>query len=344
LAYAHARAADLMLVMGSSLLVSVWAVEEVAENRKAKLVIINLQKTPFDDSALVIHERTDKVMKMVMDKLNILTNGPWELQRNVEVSGKLNKKTIGDDEVSLTIKGVDPIGQTYSFIPALNVDFGDGSPPQKLKNSSNLPFLINKKVSKKMMNNAMMINVDLYFVGHYGEIPLTLKVPLKEVLKLEKLHYKLFWNPSNSQWRIECPDLQQQQQQQNVEDTADDIVNMKIEQSVEFVKENERESKKEKEKWIVENVYESLDDQKFKWTLTLNSTNPALMKKVKSVTFRLHETFHPDFVKVSEPPFSISRIGWGTFTIPIEIEMNNSEIRKFEHQLINKNSTCYLSG
>lgn len=61
-AYYHAKRADLCLVLGSSLRVSVWAVETVAKNPKAKVVIINLQRTPFDSNALHIFAKTDVVL------------------------------------------------------------------------------------------------------------------------------------------------------------------------------------------------------------------------------------------------------------------------------------------
>ena len=40
---------------------------------------------------------------------------------------------------------------------------------------------------------------------------------------------------------------------------------------------------------------------------------------IQSVTYHLHPTFKPSVIKVSEPPFLISRIGWGYFEIHMEI-------------------------
>ena len=44
----------------------------MTKQRKGKVVIINLQKTPVDEHAdIVIHEQVDKVMELLMKKLNI---------------------------------------------------------------------------------------------------------------------------------------------------------------------------------------------------------------------------------------------------------------------------------
>ena len=43
-------------------------------------------------------------------------------------------------------------------------------------------------------------------------------------------------------------------------------------------------------------------------------------KYIKSVVYNLHPTFNPSVIKIEQPPFLISRIGWGYFTIEIEIE------------------------
>ena len=51
-----------------------------------------------------------------------------------------------------------------------------------------------------------------------------------------------------------------------------------------------------------------------------NGDANATAKYIKSVTYHLHPTFKPSEVKVISPPFLISRVGWGYFTIEVEIE------------------------
>jgi len=69
----NANASDLALVLGTSMLVSpanqfpLQAVEN-----GGKMVIVNLQKTPYDrKAAILIHERTDKVMELLMKELQL---------------------------------------------------------------------------------------------------------------------------------------------------------------------------------------------------------------------------------------------------------------------------------
>ena len=71
--FGHASAADLHLVMGSSLRVTPAADMPLHTfERGGKLVIVNLQKTPLDSyAALVIHGKCDEVMAKVMQKLQI---------------------------------------------------------------------------------------------------------------------------------------------------------------------------------------------------------------------------------------------------------------------------------
>jgi NAD-dependent SIR2 family protein deacetylase len=42
---------------------------------------------------------------------------------------------------------------------------------------------------------------------------------------------------------------------------------------------------------------------------------------VESVTYTLHPTFHPPVTTVTEAPFEISRLGWGTFTVHIDVQL-----------------------
>jgi len=59
------------------------------------------------------------------------------------------------------------------------------------------------------------------------------------------------------------------------------------------------------------------------WTMFISSspTDVVVPKTVKSVTWHLHETFNPRRVKVSEPPFYLSRRGWGYFEIRADIHL-----------------------
>jgi hypothetical protein len=73
-----------MLSIGSSLRVSTWAME--AAQRNGRVVVCNLQWTPFDDTAdLVIHARSDQVLAGLLERLQ-LQPAPYRLTRHVAVN------------------------------------------------------------------------------------------------------------------------------------------------------------------------------------------------------------------------------------------------------------------
>lgn len=57
---------------------------------------------------------------------------------------------------------------------------------------------------------------------------------------------------------------------------------------------------------------------------------PAL---IKSVQFKLHESFHTPVLTVTEPPFEIRERGWGEFNIQIRITLFNDEKLQTSHYL-----------
>lgn len=77
-AFDHAQRSDLCLVLGSSLRVTpACQVPETTKTAGGRLVIVNLQKTPYDDQAdLVIHARIDEVMQLVMRALGMHEDVP----------------------------------------------------------------------------------------------------------------------------------------------------------------------------------------------------------------------------------------------------------------------------
>lgn len=84
-AWEHTDKADLALVLGSSLKVGPACdmPAQVAKNG-GKLVIVNLQHTPFDGRAsLVIHARCDEVMRLLAEELDL------EVRPSISEGGKL---------------------------------------------------------------------------------------------------------------------------------------------------------------------------------------------------------------------------------------------------------------
>lgn len=54
--------------------------------------------------------------------------------------------------------------------------------------------------------------------------------------------------------------------------------------------------------------------------LALTLSKELTSQIVESVTYKLHPTFRPSVIKVTEYPFILSRVGWGYFTLDMDIE------------------------
>ncbi|KAH7438417.1 hypothetical protein KP509_04G014200 [Ceratopteris richardii] len=164
-AFKEAYLADLCIVLGSSLTVS--PANEiphiVASRPTAKLVIVNLQKTPLDDGAdLRVFACTDDLMEKVMLKLN-LPIPPFIIVRRMLVECRCG--TSANVEVSL--KGVDVDGTPMSFIKQLDV-VGHRS-----VTLTSEPFIF--RVPESAGNVA---HVTVHFMGWYGEPSLGLEIQL----------------------------------------------------------------------------------------------------------------------------------------------------------------------
>jgi len=111
LAFKNSAAADLCLAMGSSLSVSPanYVPRNVGETQGAKLVIVNIQRTPLDHLAdLVIHAETDTVMTLLMQELS-LEVPPFKLHRRFVIGAEFTtdlhqttNQTSVKDEVDST--------------------------------------------------------------------------------------------------------------------------------------------------------------------------------------------------------------------------------------------------
>ena len=63
----------------------------------------------------------------------------------------------------------------------------------------------------------------------------------------------------------------------------------------------------------------SESSNKHKWGAFVKVVGESSDKFISKVNFKLHPTFNPNEVSVNKPPFQISRIGWGTFDVPMTI-------------------------
>ncbi len=197
LAFDHAKKADLCLVLGSSL--TVTPANEVPErvgNRRrggAKLVICNLQETPLDGMAeLRVHAKTDDLMVRVMRELEMEIPG-FLLQRRLAITVEATGQGRGA-RCKVTVAGVDVDGTPVSFLRSV-----------KLVNNRRLlkaePFVFDLRGDAA--EGGLDLNLELEFMGHYGEPNLELVHTAREERMGGVESYVLEYNPDNGEWRTE---------------------------------------------------------------------------------------------------------------------------------------------
>ena len=67
--------------------------------------------------------------------------------------------------------------------------------------------------------------------------------------------------------------------------------------------------------------------------LSIENDSKLTSKFIKSVTYHLHPSFFPSVVKLTEPPFLLSRQGWGAFVVTCEVEFVDLGVLKLAHLL-----------
>jgi desulfoferrodoxin (superoxide reductase-like protein) len=117
--------------------------------------------------------------------------------------------------------------------------------------------------------------------------------------------------------------------------------------SIEEMK-NEKEIEKNIEKNVEEEINEKKENEKKEIKIKIgniaikDNKNPKFYnwkvfvesdKNIKEVKFQLHETFNPNQIIVKNSPFEISRSGWGTFNILIDVKFHDGSEKNFEHFL-----------
>jgi len=69
------------------------------------------------------------------------------------------------------------------------------------------------------------------------------------------------------------------------------------------------------------------------WTMELRFESPEDAALVQKVRYTLHETFADPVVEVVEPPFCLTRVGWGTFAVKAQLVLNDGRTLELEHDL-----------
>lgn len=168
--FEQAKLADLCIALGSSLTVTPAAdmPHRVAQRGK-RLVIVNLQKTPLDEEAsLVIHARTDEVMRGLMERMN-LTIPEFRLTRFIEVE----RPGVGERSAQVKVRPVDRDGTPFDFIKRYSV-----APDGK---------------------------ITLQFYGHYHEPDLVFAADVATPTQSTAntiTTYELTYNPFRREWQV----------------------------------------------------------------------------------------------------------------------------------------------
>ena len=78
------------------------------------------------------------------------------------------------------------------------------------------------------------------------------------------------------------------------------------------------------------------EENKWRWCCYVRGKTPEDEAAIKSVTFKLHPTFDPPQKEVTQSPFEIRRVGWGTFEVGICVVLKKDkkkEGHELKHQL-----------
>ena len=190
-AFRHARKADLCLVMGTSLRVTPAALVAAETAESGKLVIVNLQKTPYHDSAaLVIHGFCDTVMNMLMEKLK-LPIPAFKLTRRLKITKSIEVPAKRRSfKECLTFSGVDLNGDPFTLFPKIKILLND----QKTKSLKSEPM---KLYSSKFEDPFYMT---IHFQGHYSEPALIFPFDPSSVEVNHSVIYEMIFDPISKEW------------------------------------------------------------------------------------------------------------------------------------------------
>jgi len=194
LGFSNAEKADLCLVLGSSLTVTPAADMPKLVGKKAKLVIVNLQKTPLDKYAKhKVHTTADDFMRLVMRNLE-LEIPEWRLNRRIVIQNIIS--TSKQEIWKWKLHGVDVDNTPVSFVKQADITC-----EKEVYSLTNEPFLLTETSIKRKTSNDMNFLIKLEFMGHYAEPELQLeyrfdtKVPQRKKLLL-------CYNPFQRQWKV----------------------------------------------------------------------------------------------------------------------------------------------
>ena len=206
----HAGAADLHLVLGSSL--SVAPASDLPSATAAlggAVVIVNLQRTALDDLAAIrIFARADTVMEGVMARLR-LPIPPFTLRRSIIISrgaeGTVLVRSVDPDAPSEPVDHIEQVAwarpghaAAAQVLPAVAAEYPEASEGDVVIPSSRVAGGFEARLS-----GVSSMRPILSFAGHYGEPPLQLNLPVPPPVAGGSAHITVEYEPVvGRQWSL----------------------------------------------------------------------------------------------------------------------------------------------
>lgn len=182
LAFEHAEQADLCIALGSSLTVTPAAdiPEQVGLNKSAKLVIVNLQKTPMDKLCdLRFFNSCDTVMEKLLAKMN-LKIPKFFLQRYIEV-----KTVTRKNKKFLTVQDVEDNGKPCTVLKMVIFE--------KRYILKTRPY----ELAIPCDDMDTPVRIAFHFFGNHKENTVNI-----DHIPRDKLLYNLKFNPRKIEWEV----------------------------------------------------------------------------------------------------------------------------------------------
>ena len=185
-AFGEAESADLCLVLGSSLRVTPAAhVPRDVKRHGGKLVLVNLQRTPYDEAAdLVIHSFCDQVILLLMSKLHLKTP-KFTLKRRLKIS-----REPYQEKECIRFQGVDMDGSPYSIFPKIEAHIAE-----KVLTITREPMRLIGTCFDGLEGQ-----IFLYFHGHYHEPALDFPIVCDEIPMDSSKTYEMTYDPWEQVW------------------------------------------------------------------------------------------------------------------------------------------------
>ena len=174
---------DLAIAMGSSMRVNPACMMPLGcIANGGRFVMINLQKTQVDAAAhLVIHERVDKVIRLLMQKLEIPIP-EWRRSYRMKVF-------LSQDKKQVKFTGVDANGACYTLFKNIKVSGVSPAAAQFPQRGQVQPYAHNI-----MKQNVNEFSVQCTFQGHYAEPVVTFKVPMEKLRAAGAMEFEMVYH------------------------------------------------------------------------------------------------------------------------------------------------------